>query len=518
MISLVKLSAAAMSVVLASNAIADENLDFRRPEIVPQPRELSYEANVPVRIDATTRFSVTCPEADEAAAWVKQKSAAWFGAVPAAVRAVAEDGFDGGEEGYSLKATPGEIAIGAKTLRGVKYAMHTLRQAAERESAGVKLKGYWLPALAVRDDPVLAFRGVHFCWFPECTVQFIERQIRLAAYYKFNYAVVENWGVFRSEKYPFLSVPNAPMTVKEATRLAAIARDLGVTLIPQVNVYGHAAMLRSMGGKHATLDVRPEYQPLFEPANGWNWCLSNPDAMKVLCGLVEELHEAFGNPPFFHIGCDEADPPTCPRCRAVKPYAKLVSEHLATIAGVLRRRGARAMMWHDMLLERGKWKPFYANGDADEAKMLDTLPKDVVICDWYYGSDPAGVTRTGGTTVTNAFPTLAYFKSKGFDVLTCPWNNENGIVAQTRYAREHGMFGVLETVWHHYRGRGFAMMMETSACGAWGHGRTVLGPGRGQGGPRFSTHWRQCGWDMGVKDYAETGLYDRQVTRDALDR
>ena len=507
------------AVALAAMAAAatGAELDFRRPEIVPQPRELSYEAATPVRIESATEFAIVCPDAEAATRWVEDKAKAWFGVGDPKVSAVAEDGFDGGEEGYSLKANPGRIAIGAKTLQGVKYAMHTLRQAAERESAGASLKGYWLPALVVRDEPAIAFRGVHFCWFPECSAQLIEHQIRVAAYYKFNYAVVENWGVFKSERYPFLSVPDAPMTVKEIRRLVAIANDLGVTLVPQVNVYGHAAMLRSMGGKHATLDYSPERQPLFEPANGWNWCLSNPDAMKVLHGLVEEMHEAFGRPKYFHIGCDEADPPTCPRCRAVKPYAKLVGAHIASVAELLRKRGARAMMWHDMLLEKGKWKPFYANGDADEAKMLDTLPKDVVICDWYYGSDPGGSDRTGGTSVTDAFPTLEHFKSRGFDVLTCPWRNEKGIAAQMKYAKDRGLFGVLETVWHHYRGREFAMMMEASACGAWGHGRTTLGPGRGQGGPRFATHWRQCGWDMGIKDYAETGFYGRQVTRDVLD-
>ena len=506
------LFAAALS--MATSAAGAE-LDFRKPEIVPQPRELSYEAAVPVRIDGSTEFLVTCPDAEAAAKWVEARAETWFG-VEAKVSAVAEDGFDGGEEGSSLKANPGRIAIGAKTLRGVKYAMYSLRQAAERESAGVKTKGFWLPALVVRDDPAIAFRGVHFCWFPECTEQFIERQIRLAAYYKFNYVVLENWGVFRSEKYPFLSVPDAPMTPKVARRLAAVAQDCGVTLVPQVNVYGHAAMLRSMGGKHATLDVHPEYQPLFEPANGWNWCLSNPDAMKVLHGLVEELHEAFGNPPFFHIGCDEADPPTCPRCRAAKPYARLVESHIASVAALLRKRGARAMMWHDMLLEKGKWRPFYANGDADEAKMADTLPKDVVICDWYYGDDPGGHNPSGGKTVEDKFPTLDYFKAKGFDVLTCPWRNEKGIVAQSQYAKDRKLFGVLETVWHHYRGREFAMMMESSACGAWGHGRTQTG--RHQGGPLFATHWRHCGWDMGVKDYSESGFYGSQVTRDALDR
>ena len=119
---------------------------------------------------------------------------AWFGVKEPKVSAVAEVGFDGGEEGYLLKANPGKIASGAKSLRGVKYAMQTLRQAAERESEGMSLKGYWLPALFVRDDPAIAFRGVHFCWFPECSAQLVEHQIRLAAYYKFNYAVLENWG------------------------------------------------------------------------------------------------------------------------------------------------------------------------------------------------------------------------------------------------------------------------------------------------------------------------------------
>ena len=480
-------------------------LDFRRPEIVPQPMELSYEAATAVRIDAATEFAVTCPEAG-AAEWVKAKVEAWFGVAGAKVSSVAADGYGGGEEGYSLKAAPGRIEIGAKTLRGVKYAMYSLRQAAERESAGAETKGYWLPALAVRDEPKTAFRGIHFCFFPECSIQLVERYVRAAAYYKFNYIVIENWGVFRSERYPFLSVPGAPMTVGEARRLAAVAKDCGITLVPQVNVLGHAAMERSVSGKHATLDVHPEYQPLFEPANGWNWCLSNPDAMKVLHGFIEEMHEAFGNPPFFHIGCDEADPPTCPQCRAVKPYAKLMGEHIASVADLLRRRGARAMMWHDMLLERGKWKPFYANGGADEAKMADSLPKDIVICDWYYGDPPAN----------RKYPTLDYFKSKGFDVLTSPaYRSNKGIEAQSKYAIEKGLFGVLQTVWHHYRGSDFARRMEISACAVWGRGRAATG--RHQGGPVFATHWRQCGWDAGVKDYSETGFFSSQVTRDALD-
>ena len=495
-------------------AVYAANLDFRRPHVIPEPTELTYDAAVPVRVAAGLPVIVTCPD-ESAAAWVGRHIRDWFG-VDVAVSTTKEGpiGVAGGE-GYTLSAKPGRIEIGANTLQGVKYAVHTLRQAAERESVGRTLKGYWLPALEIKDAPALAFRGVHFCWFTESSPAFIEHQIRLAAYYKFNYAVVESWGVFKSEKHPYLAVRDAPLTVKEAHRLAALAKDLGLTLIPQINVFGHASGARARGGKHVTLDVRPEYQPLFEPAGGWNWCLSNPEARAVVREVVAEMHEAFDNPPFFHIGCDEADEPSCPTCRAIKPYASLVETHIREVHDLLRARGARAMMWHDMLLEKGdaRWKPFYANGTKDEAAMLERLPRDIVICDWYYGSDSAGNSKDTGRSITDRYPTLEHFKGLGFDTLTCPWRERKGIVAQSRYAREKGLLGVLETVWHHFRGREFELMMSTTADAVWGNSAPAF---KGRGTP-FMTHWRQVGWDMGISDYLEGGYYDRTVTRDILD-
>ena len=57
----------AMAAVAAlSLGASAAELDFRRPEIVPQPMELSYEAATAVRIDAATEFAVTCPEAGAA--------------------------------------------------------------------------------------------------------------------------------------------------------------------------------------------------------------------------------------------------------------------------------------------------------------------------------------------------------------------------------------------------------------------------------------------------------------------
>ena len=196
---------------VAVNAGSAVELDFEEPDIIPVPEKLTYEPSVAVRIEAATAFSVACPD-ESVAPWVKGKVKAWFGVEPSSVEAVVSAGEDGlGDEGYTLSVAPGRISIVANTAVGVKYAMQSLRQAAERESGGMTLKGWWLPALEIRDKPALKFRGVHFCWFPECSAKLMERLVRVAASYKFNYVVLESWGVFKSKRYPFLSLPDAPL-------------------------------------------------------------------------------------------------------------------------------------------------------------------------------------------------------------------------------------------------------------------------------------------------------------------
>ena len=496
--------------VLMAGAAVGEALLFREPAPVPGVRSLTFKERVEVRIDAAQTVRVTCPDA-AAVGWVRRHLQAWFGFSPR-VEAVSAEPTVPADEGYRLRADANGVSIEAKTLAGVRYALYTLRQIAERDSSGETVAYYRLPELTIEDAPAMRFRGVHFCWFPEQSAAAIERQIRVAAMLKFNYVVLESWGVFRSARHPWFGWKDGPMTRAALDRLRAAADDLGVTLIPQLNVWGHAAAARSTSGKHAALDVSPERQSLFEPGGGegvsqgacWNWCLSNPAARQVVRDLVEEMHEAFGRPPFFHIGCDEAEKPTCANCRAT-PYARLVADHIAAIAGMLKARGARTMMWHDMLLLRGdpRWKGFYANGGEETSRLPTLLPKDIVVCDWYYGGVPE----------SKDYPTLAYFSSEcRFDTLTCPWNNLDGIRAQTRYAGEHGLFGTLCTTWHHFGGMRMAHIMLRSACGAWG------GNEKGSGAGAYAVLYRQAGWDMGdaAGGYRDSGWTDAQVTREII--
>ena len=329
----------------------------------------------------------------------------------------------------------------------------------------------------------------------------VERAIRLAALLKFNYAIIEPWGMYRSERHPWWGWPGAKMTKDEIRRLVAIGKDLGITLVPQINVYGHASSARGCTMKHSVLDLSPEYEPLFEP-DGWNWCLSNPETQRVLRELIAEIHDDFGRPPFFHLGCDEAHLPSCPECRGV-PYAELVRRHVADLAGFVKSRGAHAMIWHDMLLDRNdpRWKGFVKHGSETTAALADTLPKDVIICDWEYSYDNMEEVR-------EEWPTMAYFKEKGFPVAGCPWMNYNAMKPMADYISKIGGFGIIETTWHHLRGSDWVKMYTFASSAAWGSAGSPAGR---VDDTSFDRALRLVGHDMNVTDYLDTGHLNYQV-------
>ena len=469
---------------------------------IPAPADFESEMDRPVPFDAGTTLLLDCPDS-AAAPWLARHFDDWFGAqAPRVAPGAAALPLRARDEAYAVAADAAGVRIAARTLAGGRWAAYSLRQLAIARRGTLRIEGRLLPTLRLSDSPRLPFRAVHLCWFPETRPEQIERAIRLAALLKFNAAILEPWGTFRSARHPWYGWPDAPATPESLARLAAIGRDLGVTLVPQLNVFGHASLSRACSLKHAALDLRPEYEPLFEPG-GWNWCLSNPEARRVLRELVDEMHEACGRPPFFHLGCDEAQPPSCPECRK-RPYGELVCEHVAALAGFVRERGARAMIWHDMLLDRAdpRWAGFVASGSPATATLADTLPRDVVVCDWQYAdSDPK--------RPRDDWPTFAHLLGKGFDVAGCPWRNFAAMEPMADFLASHGGLGLVATTWHHLHGTDWRDMFRTAACAAWGTPPRPVAP---QFDTAFAVALRLAGLDAGVGDYRDTGLDERQIT------
>ena len=472
-----------------------------KARLVPAPKRVELGDGPEVVLDDALAVTLSCAkESDLARKQVRAMFKAWFGCRPQVSVAEPGDSAPKIADAYRIHASKGALRIDAADAGGARNAMRTLRQLAEPARGTRAVTAHLIPETVIDDAPAMTFRGFHLCWFPENTPVEIERYVRLAAYYKMNYIVLESWGMFVFKNHPELSWPGSPMTRREVKRLVKIAGELGVTLIPQLNLFGHASGSRSISGKHAILDFNPSLQPLFEP-NGWTWCHSNPEAVALLEELTLELHDAYGRPPYFHAGCDEADDMgTCARCRR-SDYPKVVAACLTRIHDALAARECRMMVWHDMLLRKGdpRWKGFYANGAAWADALLDALPRDVVICDWFY--EPPVKARKEGQT----FPTLRHFKSKGFPVLACPWENRAGYEAQGGAVQALGLDGMLSTTWHHVYGLSMHPIYWNAAHAMWGtrpfsSDRLV-----------FTHHLRQAGWDIPVKDYRDTGFYHYQL-------
>ena len=480
------------AVLFAGNA-ANPNACELSP--IPLPVEFKSDMDRPLDFGQKTVVTVECPDAS-AATWLGDHLAAWYGAhAPKVVsgKSTGAPALRDGPEAYAIAADPSGVRIAARTIAGVRWAAYTIRQIVIVRRGTMKTAGYLLPTLTVSDAPHLAFRGLHLCWLPEIRPQQIERAIRLAAMFKFNHVVLEPWAVFRSEKHPWISWPDAKMTKAEVRRLVAIGKDLGVTLVPQFASLGHAPGTRAGSLKHPVLDLSPEYEPLYEPG-GWNWCISNPHVPKLQQELMDELLEACGNPPYFHAGCDEAQPPSCSVCCAT-PYHEAVAAHLKRMHDHLKSRGVRMMMWHDMMLSAGdsRFKGFYCNGGPDADRILQTLPRDILICDWYYGG------CWGCQETYDSYPTLDYFQRLGFDVVTCPWYNRPAAIAQSKWVRDHGQFGVLMTTWGRLGGKKYCAVWQHGPSDAWG--TMDVGPVEYVFGEMdLATFWRQCGWDMGLSE------------------
>ena len=178
---------------------------------------------------------------------------------------------------------------------------------------------------------------------------------------------------------------------------------------------------------------------------------------------------------------------------------ELVCRHIAGLSEFVKSRGARAMIWHDMFLDKKdpRWKDFVKNGNAEYVEGLATLPKDIIICDWQYSYGDMKERR-------EEWPTISFFAEKGFSVAGCPWMNYNAMKPMADYiVKTPGGFGFIETTWHRLRGKEWRLMYMRAADAAWGSSVSH--------DVSFQRSLRMVDGDMKVTDYLDTGYLNTQV-------
>lgn len=238
---------------------------------------------------------------------------------------------------------------------------------------------------------------------------------------------------------------------EEMLDLIALARRHGLTVVPEVECFGHTNFITN---HEKFAHLRDGVAGKFFSA----LCVFHDEAKAVLSDLFADTAAIF-DAPYVHAGLDEVgfgDHPTSKRLLRKRHKHELFGEHINWVHGELARHGKRMMMWGDHLAPPPSGDDFADSLDHDafSETILDAIPRDIVVCDWHYSPKP---------------PTdmLDRFLARGFDVVACPATMSWGSVGHPRnwnldslrdFSREAwrrrsqpGMLGVMNTVWCPYR-------------------------------------------------------------------
>lgn len=334
---------------------------------------------------------------------------------------------DRGKSEYVINVTDDGVYVEgcdySSTMRGFLTFLEKIKYSANGEY-------FYIENCYITENPLIDFRCVHLCIFPETKLDFLKKCVRSCAIAKYTHIILEFWGMLKFDCMIELSWPFA-YSKEEIKNIVSEANALGVEIIPMFNHLGHASSCREINGKHVVLDQNPRYEYMFN-SYGWIWNYKINDVYELLNKIRDELIEVCGEGSYFHIGCDEAYSIGSNEIEAVK-----MAEYINRVSNDLQSKGRRAIMWHDMLLSQEEFEGYYATSSSKISDILiQNIDKNIIIADWQYSCH--------GRT----WETSQKFKENGFDVVCCPWDNKQNIIEAVDTVTTNKLYGIIHTTWH----------------------------------------------------------------------
>lgn len=373
------------------------------PALVPAPSTIATCVAAPLKVTAATRVSGPRDVASQLERWLGLAPSVVGEPAAIELRLLAPDTTDPAIEvpsieaqSFTLEIDDRRAIVSSRGRAGLFYGAQTIAELAGARRIGEATRPLgneeWsLPCVKIEDRPRVALRAMHLDvarhFFDRETV---ERYVDLLSFYRFNvfhWHLVDDQG-FRLQlsKHPELASPDASYSRDEMTSVVATARERFVTVVPEIEMPGHA---RAILAAHPELSCTGEQQTtprswgVFEDV----LCAGNPGSLALVKDVLTEVAHIFPS-RFIHVGGDEV-PDTrwnaCPKCQAVMKAANVdavglehvfmeqVFRHLA----LLRRR---PMVWDEALPDApGENPPIIvawqskARGDLAVARGFDTI-------------------------------------------------------------------------------------------------------------------------------------------------
>ena len=344
------------------------------------------------------------------------------------------------EESYSLNITRKAVTVKASSLRGVNYAIQTLKQMLPVEIFGTQTAAQadWkLPCATINDAPRFHYRGMHMDVSRHFfDMEMVKKYIDIMEVHKLNrlhWHLTDDQG-WRIEikKYPKLTeigsirkqtlvghlsknktydgIPYGEgcwFSQEQIKEIIAYAAGKGIDIIPEIDLPGH--ML-------AALAAYPEYGCTGGPYDVWGrWgiseevlCAGNEKTMIFLENVLDEVAALFPS-EYIHIGGDECPKvrwEKCPKCQAkirelgLKSDDKFNAEHylqsyvMKRMTAFLEGKGKKIIGWDEIL-----------EGEVAES---------AVVMSWRGVSGGLKAARMGNDAIMtpNSFFYLDYYQSK----------------------------------------------------------------------------------------------------------
>lgn len=283
-----------------------------------------------------------------------------------------------GDESYRLIVTPAGVDVSASSHAGLYYGAESLWQL--MAAAGPRKR---IPAMTINDRPEFAWRGIMLDsarhMQPVAYVKELIDRMAMAKLNTFHWHLTDDQGWrIQIDRYPRLTSVGAwrqeagaagydPKTGKpvryggyytkaQIRDVVAFARSRHVTIVPEIDVPGHATAIVAAYPELASVPNAPK-----SPSHDWGILpnLLNPDdaTFTFLDNVLDEVVALFPG-PYVHVGGDEAvkdqwksNPAIQAKIKALglKDEDALQGWFTARVGSYLAKRGRRLVGWDEIL-------------------------------------------------------------------------------------------------------------------------------------------------------------------------
>jgi hypothetical protein len=177
----------------------------------------------------------------------------------------------------------------------------------------------------------------------------------------------------RFRSHPELVTHLHALTPEDARALAQYGEKRGVTIIPEIESFGHSRYITATRKYAHLADRQPGTRGDFV-----GLIPVSPETLALMSDLYREVAEIFPS-PYLHAGCDEVNWGGSELSRLAletKSRAEIWADYLNSLDTVCRKLGKEMIVWGDFVVHK-------------EPGILPRLSKRVIVMDWqYYVTDP----------------------------------------------------------------------------------------------------------------------------------